>query len=104
MSDHAATIHVQPEQLHALGESVSRCAGPVASSARAVRGMAELSAATPVGSALADFRAGWSALLAIVAEDVARCGLAVLAAADAWQAQESALARGIARSGGRVPA
>ncbi len=104
MSDHAGTIHVVPGHLRALGESVSRCAGPVASAARTVHGMGALSAATPVGPALADFRAGWSGLLALVAEDVARCGLALLAAAEAWETREADLARSIAGSAGRAPA
>jgi hypothetical protein len=103
MSDHP-TIRVLPDHLRALGGSVSRCAQPAASSARAVRGLAELSTFTPVGPALADFRIGWSRLLAIVADDTARCGLAVLAAADAWEAQEGALTTALARSGGRTPA
>ncbi len=103
MSDHPATIRVLPGHLRALGDSVSGCADPATSAARAVRGMADLSALTPVGPALTDFRVGWSRLLAIVADDTARCGLAIRTAADAWAARDAALAEAVARAGGWAP-
>jgi hypothetical protein len=104
VSDHSATIQIRPDQLRAVAGSVSRCAGDVSGAARILRATADLSAVTPVGPALTDLRTGWSELLAIVAEDSARCGLAVLAAADAWEARETGLARAMARSGGWAPA
>lgn len=85
-------IDIGPAQVRVVAQEVAGHGREVHAAASGVRSLPALSGDTAAGPAMADFRAVWSTVLGVLADDCRLCASNMSRAADRWESTEHAIA------------